>query len=41
MCNLFAGTAAVAVAGLTTAMKMCNSRLSDQKFLFVGAGQVT
>ncbi len=36
----YVGTAATAVAGLVSAMRKCNSRLAEQKYLFFGAGSV-
>ena len=41
ICACFAGTASVAVAGVIAAMRITKTRVSDHKFLFQGAGEVS
>ena len=37
---IFKGTAAVALAGVLASLKSTGRKLEDNRFLFVGAGQV-
>lgn len=38
--KLFQGTASVVLAGVMAALKLVGGTLADQKFLFLGAGEV-
>lgn len=38
--TLFQGTASVVLAGIMAALKLVGGTLADQKFLFLGAGEV-